>query len=460
MDRLWRSNFSAGSRTGCPLGMINDEDHKDESCGATVSMCLHSTKSKIFKYDALSMANTSLNDHVCSNASCLYNNRNDNFNYVNQLRVLTISNENFEVDLIPLYDEFMLSKNQIKRKYFQNNFAQSDKNHVKSKWLEKMKQLKKHILFFDFLENYYVPNNEVSKQHLSMIRKSNLVKTSSFKVSDDRTPTTSLIEQTNSTNESLHVIGQQPDHSENTAFTKNSEKSVLIEKSNMLEVVDKMLSDLKIKIESTSGSTPCTISKNEKEIISDEHTDSDTISSIPVKEILNDELPRLVENPKPMSFTQNWYSESIPPDIQFQKRIFQPQFSVPIDKPHKWNTAGLSEQKISHMSEFGIAHQNNYENQPGIVDLLVNDSSTTLYKWWDLYPTRLLIFAKHIDTFDCGTLDGLNTPIYTIPKYFTGIPSNISTRVSGLMNTFTMINYKWYQDVFVSRNMLQQDCHL
>ena len=84
-------------------------------------------------------------------------------------------------------------------------------------------------------------------------------------------------------------------------------------------------SDLKIKIEGTSGSTPCTISKNEKETISDEHTDFDTISSIPAKEILNDEVPRFVENSK---ITQNWYSESIPPDIQFKKRIFQPQFPV------------------------------------------------------------------------------------------------------------------------------------
>ena len=35
----------------------------------------------------------------------------------------------------------------------------------------------------------------------------------------------------------------------------------------MLEVVDKMLSDLKIRIEGTFRSTPCTISKNEKENI-------------------------------------------------------------------------------------------------------------------------------------------------------------------------------------------------
>ena len=80
----------------------------------------------------------------------------DNFDYVKQLRVLIVLNENFKVDLTPLYDEFMLSKNRTKRKYFQDNFAQSEKDCVKRKWLEKMNQLKKHILFFDFLENHYV----------------------------------------------------------------------------------------------------------------------------------------------------------------------------------------------------------------------------------------------------------------------------------------------------------------
>ena len=127
-------------------------------------MCLHDAKSKNFKNNISSMADVSLNDHACFNhyfdASCLYRKTtrkerdNDksvdsnfspinNFGYVNQLRVLTVLNENFEVDLVPLYDEFMLSKNQIKRIYFQDNFAQSEKNRVKSKWLEKMKQLNK-----------------------------------------------------------------------------------------------------------------------------------------------------------------------------------------------------------------------------------------------------------------------------------------------------------------------------
>ena len=78
--------------------------------------------------------------------------------------------------------------------------------------------------------------------------------------------------------------------------------------SKMLEIVDKMLSDLKVKTESTSRSTACTISKNGKEIFSDEHTDSDTVSSISGKKIFDNDLPeikRFVRNSKPMSFTKN-----------------------------------------------------------------------------------------------------------------------------------------------------------
>ena len=41
--------------------------------------------------------------------------------------------------------------------------------------------------------------------------------------------------------------------------------------SKTLEIVKKMFSDLKIKIEGTSRSTVCTISRNEKEIVSVEN---------------------------------------------------------------------------------------------------------------------------------------------------------------------------------------------
>ena len=166
--------------------------------------------------------------------------------FQNQLRVLNVLDESFEVDMVSLYNEFMLTKNRNKRKYFQNNFAQSEKDHVKRKWLKKMNQLKKHILFFEFLENHYVSKDEISKQHLNVIEKSNFVKedktivrfshppletvlitcqkkevkASPFKIADDQTPIVSLIEQNNFTNEYLHIIGQQLDRIEEKIVEK------------------------------------------------------------------------------------------------------------------------------------------------------------------------------------------------------------------------------------------------
>ena len=105
-----------------------------------------------------------------------------------------------------------------------------------------------------------------------------------------------------------------------------------------------MLSDLKVKTKGTSTSTPVarttmstptarTISK--KEIISEENTDFETVSSISAKRIFDDdllEIKRFVGNSKPMSFTKNWYSKPTPPDMQFEERFFQTQFSVSTNK--------------------------------------------------------------------------------------------------------------------------------
>ena len=67
MDRLWRSNSSISSRTGCPLSIVNDEDHNVEKRGASVLMCLNDAKSKNFKNNISCMADVSLNDHTCFN---------------------------------------------------------------------------------------------------------------------------------------------------------------------------------------------------------------------------------------------------------------------------------------------------------------------------------------------------------------------------------------------------------
>ena len=152
-----------------------------------------------------------------------------------------------------------------------------------------------------------------------------------FKIADDKTPIISIIEQNNFTNKSLHVIGQQLDRIEEKIVERTvsiekpiSEKSVKTEKplidlpsqrekvmfktsqSKILDVIDKMLNDLKVKTESTSRNTTCTISKKGKKIVSDEHTDSDTVSSVSATKIFgNDflEIKRFVGNPKPKSFT-------------------------------------------------------------------------------------------------------------------------------------------------------------
>ena len=56
-----------------------------------------------------------------------------------------------------------------------------------------------------------------------------------------------------------------------------------------------------------------------------------------------------------MSFTKNWYTKLTPPDVQFEERVFQTQFSVSANKLY---IDGLTEQniinKMGHM--VGIAY--------------------------------------------------------------------------------------------------------
>ena len=129
MDRFWRSNSSISSKTGCPLDIVNKEDHNVKKHGASILMYLRNVRFKNFKDNIFGMIN---NDLVYSNypkasspysrtaneeeddckSVCLPNSNFppiDNSDYVKQLRVLTVLNESFEVDLVPLYDEFMLS---------------------------------------------------------------------------------------------------------------------------------------------------------------------------------------------------------------------------------------------------------------------------------------------------------------------------------------------------------------
>ena len=100
----------------------------------------------------------------------------------------------------------------------------------------------------------------------------------------------------------------------------------------MLEVVDKMLFDLKVKTEGTSRSTTCTISKNVKEIISDENTDFDTVSSISAKKkkkklmIIYLKLKDLLEIPNPYLLQKTSIQDLLLLICSLKKEFFKHSF--------------------------------------------------------------------------------------------------------------------------------------
>ena len=70
-----------------------------------------------------------------------------------------------------------------------------------------------------------------------------------------------------------------------------------------------------------------------------------------------------------------------------------------------------------------------------------------------------LIFDERIGR---GIPDGVNTLIYTIMKHFVGKPSNITSRIYDQLNNLrckTLGNYRWYEDVFITRVMHRNDCN-
>jgi hypothetical protein len=193
---------------------------------------------------------------------------------------------------------------------------------------------------------------------------------------------------------------------------------------------------------------------------------------------LEPKVQRIYDKSKTVGFTKNWYSIPTPPDLQFEERFLQTQFSVSSDKIYEWSIDGLSEQellnKMNHMSMVANAYDTNQNlSQCEIVDLLATGFSRTLHSWWDKHLTEETregirkAIKKDDDGFPIfnekvgmGEPDCVNTLIYFIIKHFISAPSNITARISDVLNNLrcpTMSDYRWYQYVFHSRVMLKLD---
>jgi hypothetical protein len=424
-----------------------------------------------------------------------------------------------QIDWTALHKDFSSKENRIFRHAYRAKFSEKERDQIKVQWTEKMISSRKHILFFDFLQKYFplddntlnVVKKKFTKEDKTVVNASHpplekilidvkgvTVKASPFKMPKEDYPDHSkaIIEQNNFVNQSLHTIGQQLDRIEEKFSSVSPKEDPLIslpdnrkslglkpKSAKTMEKIEEMLSDLKISQASSSGKiiSPLSYPLNDSDSsTSDSSTDADIkmLEETFGKVDLEPKVQRIYDNPKSVGFTKNWYSRPTPPDLQFEERFLQTQFSVSSDKIYEWNIDGLSEQellnKMNHMSMVAIAYDTNQNlSQSEIVDLLATGFSGTLRSWWDKHLTEetregirkavkkgddgFPIFNERVGM---GEPDAVNTLIYTIIKHFIGTPSNITARISDVLNNLrcpTMFDYRWYQDVFHSRVMLKVD---
>ena len=358
-----------------------------------------------------------------------------------------------------------------------------------------MQDLRMNIHFFDFVDNYYpkfknlnmltiskwtkpdktsVESSHPLKENILIKVGNELVKASPFKHPPTKLPENDeerkIIEQNNYTNKCLNVIGDQLDKIENkidlistkpgflkteTPLIKTQELkpnlNLKTSKTKTNEKIEQMLKELnKVKTEKGESSKINVLHKNDEvtvetcssrsEIASDEEIDK--------LEKVFGKLQRITnKKPNPTSFTKNWYPKPTPPDMQFEERNFQHQFSVSADNLYEWNIDGLSEQEVlnqlSHLSMVINIYLTNHQlTHVEIINLLVTGFSGKLKSWWKKHLTkesRDLIKHSIKKDEEGNTIfnerigrripDGVNSLVFTIIRHFIGTPSNITSRI-------------------------------
>jgi hypothetical protein len=388
-----------------------------------------------------------------------------------------------------------------------------------------MQDLRKNIHFFDFVDNYYpkyknlnvITTSKWIKHDKTTIESSHppkdtilinvgndLIKASPFKKPLtkllEKDEERKIIEQNNYTNKCLNVIGDQLDKIENkidsinTKQTPNKIETPLVKtqeikpnlslktsQTKIREKIDQMLKELnKVKKETGESSNINVIHKNDEVNVETCSSNSERTSDEEIDKLEKafGKLQRITnKKPNPTTFTKNWYPRPTPPDMQFEERSFQHQFSVFADKLYEWNIDGLSEQevlnKLSHLTMVANSYMTNHQlNHPEIIDLLVIGFSGKLKSWWEKISLKNLDLIKHSikkdeegnpifdERIGMGIPDGVNSLVFTIIRHFIGTPSNITSRIHDQLSNFkcpTMSDFRWYEDVFTSRVMLRED---
>ena len=225
-----------------------------------------------------------------------------------QLRVLHANPKDFfsQIDWPTLQKDFSSKENRDLRHKYKAKYSKRERDLIKVQWTEKMIESQKHILFFDFLNKYFPPDDgntltvikkKFLKEDKTVVRSSHpplenilincegfSVKGSPFKNPDNsQEETRKFIEQHNFVNQSLHTIRQQLDRMEEKLSPSVSKEEPLIslpEKRKYLglkpksqkniEKIEQMLFDLK----TSQATTSKTVSP-----ISQQFSDFDSISS-------------------------------------------------------------------------------------------------------------------------------------------------------------------------------------
>ncbi|CAL8995955.1 unnamed protein product [Prunus brigantina] len=443
-----------------------------------------------------------------------------------QLRTL---NQKFKINWKFLNNHLKAPENKPRRDSYHLAYPDSEnRQEIFEEWKDYMRSAKVEIFYLDFVESRYmsselktltkekwkmIDQTEVESSHppvdtIVISHKGTPIPASPFKIFDSGDPNRKLIEQNNYANQSLIVIGKQLDTIEtkidkiSSSETKSKtkvEKPIVqfqdLKSSPTLKIkptmkkIEEMLEQLtpsktekgeKSGLKTLDSFPTVDPSESEPETIESESSDISKIErafrNLEVQ--VEPRIKRLDKHISPTSLTKNWYPRPTPPDIQFEERNFQTQFSVSSDKLYEWNIDGLSEQeifnKLQHMSMVANSYVTNHSfRQSEIVPLLVTGFTGTLRYWWDKHLTpeskNLIIHAVKLNEdglpiFDeqigQGIEDGVNTLFYTIIEHFVGTPSNTTARIHDQLSNLRcpkLSDFMWYKGVFISRVMLRDD---